>query len=58
MSERDDAMARLNAMAGVDEHGCILPPTAEDLAAGIDRRALPFWRNPYEATAKKPEARK
>ena len=51
MNERDAAIARLNALAGVDERGCILPPTDEDLAAGIDRRVLSFWRNPATAEA-------
>lgn len=42
---REKTVHRLNAMAGLDERGGILPPTAEDLAAGIDRRPNPWWTN-------------
>lgn len=45
ISAREKAARRLATLAGVDENGGILPPTAEDLAAGIDRRPNSRWRN-------------
>lgn len=42
---REHHARRLAEMAGVDENGGILPPTDEDLAAGIDRKPLTFWKN-------------
>lgn len=45
MSARDDQWRYISALAGRDEFGGLLPPTAEDLAAGIDRRPCPWWSN-------------
>lgn len=38
---REDQWRRINAMAGFDENGCLLPPAG---VAGIDRTSVSWWK--------------
>lgn len=42
---REEDHKRVSAMAGVDEHGCILPPPD---GATIDQSPTPYWKTSAE----------